>query len=55
MFKTNNIYVIVDVSLTNNFDLNLGSSLKHYCRASRKLQLLTKKIVELKLNNQVRY
>ncbi|XP_025417537.1 uncharacterized protein LOC112688511 [Sipha flava] len=42
-----------DVSLTNNFDLNLGSSLRHYCRASQKLQLLTKKSVELKLNNQI--
>lgn len=48
-------YFLVDVSLTNNFDLNLGSSLRHYYRASQKLQLLTKKAVELKLNNQVRY
>lgn len=50
-----NYNVIVDVSLTNNFDLSLGSSLRHCCRASQKLRLLTKKVVELKLNNQVSY
>lgn len=42
-----------DLSCINDFEVELGSSLRRCCNASRKLKLLISKDVELKLNNQV--
>ncbi|XP_050532121.1 uncharacterized protein LOC126900450 [Daktulosphaira vitifoliae] len=42
-----------DLSLFNQFEEELGSSLRHCRNATRKLKQLTKNIVELKLNNQL--
>lgn len=49
-----NYICIVDLSCTNNFEVELGSYLRHRSYASRKLKKLAINAAELKLNNQVR-
>lgn len=43
------------MSSIHNFEVELGSSLRHCSYASQKLKQLTTNAVEVKLNNQVRY
>lgn len=50
-----NCFFIVDLSCTNKFEVELGSSLRHRSNASRKLKQLTVNAAKLKINNQVRY
>lgn len=52
----NTYYIfIVNLSHIYKFEVELGSSLRHCRNVSRKLTQLSKKDVEIKLNNQVRY
>lgn len=50
-----NYTFVVDLSCTNNFEVELGSYLRHCSNASRKLKKLAINAAELKLNNQVRF
>lgn len=43
------------MSLFNQFDEELGSSLRYCRKAKLKLKQLTKNIIELQINNQVNY
>ncbi|CAI6363777.1 unnamed protein product [Macrosiphum euphorbiae] len=42
-----------DLSCTNKFEVELGSSLRHCCNTSRKLKQLALNAAELKINNQI--
>lgn len=46
---------LVDLSSINKFEVELGSSLRHCCNASRKLKQLAINNVDLIINNQVRF